>query len=34
MVWLMADSNGMAWAQRTLLLKLRIGPEAPRAPAR
>ncbi len=26
-VWLVSDSNEMAWAQRTLLLKLRIGPE-------
>ncbi len=26
-VWLISDSNGMVWAQRTLLLKLRIGPE-------
>lgn len=29
MVWLIADSNKMVWAQRTLLLKLRIGPEVP-----
>jgi len=28
-VWLISDSNEMAWAQRTLLLKLRIGPEVP-----
>lgn len=34
LVWLISDSNEMVWAQRTLLLKLRIGPEAPRAPAR
>ena len=27
MVWLVSDSNEMVWAQRTLLLKLRIGPE-------
>lgn len=27
-VWLVSDSNEMVWAQRTLLLKLRIGPEA------
>ena len=27
MVWLLSDSNEMVWAQRTLLLKLRIGPE-------
>lgn len=27
MVWLISDSNEMVWAQRTLLLKLRIGPE-------
>lgn len=27
MVWLTSDSNEMVWAQRTLLLKLRIGPE-------
>lgn len=26
MVWLLSDSNEMVWAQRTLLLKLRIGP--------
>lgn len=26
-VWLLSDSNEMVWAQRTLLLKLRIGPE-------
>lgn len=26
-VWLISDSNEMVWAQRTLLLKLRIGPE-------
>jgi hypothetical protein len=34
MIWLISDSNEMAWAQRTLLLKLRIGPEALSAPAR
>ncbi len=28
MVWLISDSNEMVWAQRTLLLKLRIGPDA------
>jgi len=28
LVWLIADSNEMVWAQRTLVLKLRIGPEA------
>lgn len=27
MVWLLSDSNETVWAQRTLLLKLRIGPE-------
>lgn len=26
-LWLISDSNEMVWAQRTLLLKLRIGPE-------
>lgn len=26
MVWLISDSNEMVWAQRTLVLKLRIGP--------
>lgn len=33
-VWLVSDSNEMVWAQRTLMLKLRIGPEARSAPAR
>ena len=33
-VWLISDSNEMVWAQRTLVLKLRIGPEALLAPAR
>lgn len=26
-IWLISDSNEMVWAQRTLLLKLRVGPE-------
>lgn len=26
-IWLISDSNEMVWAQRTLLLKLRLGPE-------
>ena len=33
-IWLISDSNEMVWAQRTLLLKLRIGPEPQSAPAR
>ncbi len=28
-VWIISDNNGMVWAQRTLLLKLRLKPEAP-----
>ncbi|GEN99505.1 hypothetical protein NSE01_13380 [Novosphingobium sediminis] len=27
MIWLISDGNEMVWAQRTLLLKLRVGPE-------
>ncbi|WP_421836366.1 esterase-like activity of phytase family protein [Novosphingobium sp.] len=33
-IWLISDSNEMVWAQRTLLLKLRIGPEVRQTPAR
>jgi hypothetical protein len=34
LVWLVSDSNEMVLLQRTLVLKLRIGPEARSAPAR
>jgi len=34
LVWLVSDSNEKVLLQRTLVLKLRIGPEARLAPAR